>query len=159
LPAAVRRLVRDWSIRPGNRAVVITAREPVVTADLEAAGVEIARVVDLRDRQPQTLRANGRRGRGAPLSGGGSKIGRDLLVVDGGGQPAYSLLAQAGAKIEYDEPRGVFVPKDLPPNVEAVGSVTGSTAVQATPLPVYAGKGKCFVCFCEDVTVKDMRRA
>ena len=67
----------------------------------------------------------------------GEKIGCDLLIADGGAQPAYSLLAQAGARIEYDASRGIFVPRDLPKNVEAVGSVTGEEAPQAIPLPSY----------------------
>src|SRR5207244_3620548 len=52
LPGAVRRLVRDWSLKPGNRAVVLTVREPEVVADLEAAGVAAAAGLDLhvRDR-------------------------------------------------------------------------------------------------------------
>ncbi len=41
-------------------------------------------------------------------------IGCDLLVASGGRQPAYSLLAQAGARVEYDEALGVFVPTELP---------------------------------------------
>jgi sarcosine oxidase subunit alpha len=159
LPSAVRRLAREWSVSPGKRAVVVTPREPDVVADLEAAGVEVARVVDLRERQPRRLQAHGRRGRLASVRVDDDRIRCDLLVVDGGAQPAYSLLAQAGARIEYDERRGIFVPRDLPPNVDAVGSVTGVEAEQTRPLPSYAGSGKCFVCLCEDVTVKDVKRA
>jgi sarcosine oxidase subunit alpha len=159
LPSAVRRLVREWSLRPGSRAVVLTARDPDVVADLEAAGVEVARVVDLRERQPVELWARGLRGRVRSVRIDEERVRCDLLVVDGGAQPAYSLLAQAGARIEYDEARGVFVPRDLPPNVEAVGSVTGSGGSTALPRPAFQGYGKCFVCLCEDVTVKDVKRA
>src|SRR5215831_12068357 len=48
LPGAVRRLVGEWSIRPGERAVVIGADDLV--EDLHAAGTEVVRVVDLRAR-------------------------------------------------------------------------------------------------------------
>ena len=49
LPGAVRRLVDDWALRPGARAVVVAADEGAleITAQLERAGVEVARVVDL----------------------------------------------------------------------------------------------------------------
>ena len=81
------------------------------------------------------------------------------LVASGGRQPAYSLLAQAGARVEYDDGLGVFVPTELPAGVEAVGSVTGEGLSKIAPEPGYGGKGKCFVCVCEDVTTKDMKRA
>src|SRR5205823_4698524 len=75
---------------------------------------------------------------------------------------AYSLLAQIGARVEYDAAKGVFVPTDLPDGIEAVGSVTGEVGSVAVPAATYngaAGQGKCFVCVCEDVTDKDMKRA
>jgi sarcosine oxidase subunit alpha len=159
LPSGVRRLVRDWSLKPGERAVVVTAREPEVVADLEAAGVEVARVVDLRERTTSELSAGGRRGRVRSLTVDGERFRCDLVVADGGAQPAYSLLAQAGARIEYDPVRGIFVPTELPPRVEAVGSVTGAGVSSAVPRPSYEGRGKCFLCVCEDVTDKDMKRA
>ncbi len=89
----------------------------------------------------------------------GEEIECDLVVASGGRQPAYSLLAQAGARIEYDEALGVFVPRELPAGVEAVGSVTGEGVSRVSPEPAYPGKGKCFVCVCEDVTTKDLKRA
>ncbi|MBA2512963.1 MAG: (2Fe-2S)-binding protein, partial [Solirubrobacterales bacterium] len=160
LPSGVRRLVRDWSLKPGERAVVLSAddRGLQVVDDLERAGVEIVRVVDLRERAPRQIEAKGRRGRLVGLVIDGEAVGCDLLVMSGGRQPAYSLLAQAGARIEYDDSRGIFVPTDLPPNVEAAGSVNGAAGA-AIPRPAYAGRGKCFVCICEDVTRKDVKRA
>ncbi|MDQ3895365.1 MAG: (2Fe-2S)-binding protein [Actinomycetota bacterium] len=82
--------------------------------------------------------------------------------MSGGVQPAYSLLAQAGATIEYDPARGVFLPTELPPGVEAVGAVAGELPPAAIPSVTFddaAGKGKRFVCVCEDVTDKDLKRA
>ena len=159
LPGAVRRLVSDFSIRPGKRAVVVTADDAGVEAAevLRSAGTEVAEVVDLRRDELSSLEARGRRHL-ASVKIGGRTVACDLLVVSGGAQPAYSLLAQAGARIEFDAHRGVFVPKDLPPNVEAAGSVTGEGGEAARPRPAYAGGGKCFVCICEDVTEKDIAR-
>jgi sarcosine oxidase subunit alpha len=160
LPDGVRRLVRDFSLKPGNRAVVITADDWGVTHELEAAGVEVARVVDLRERVPLRIVAKGKRGRLRQVTIDDEELACDLLVVSGGAQPAYSLLAQAGARIEYDPERGVFVPKDLPPNVEAVGSVAGERNASVVPPASFdGGGGKCFVCICEDVTDNDVKRA
>ncbi len=164
LPEGVRRLVDIWAIRPGKRAVVVTVDEAGrgASATLKRAGVEIAGVYDLRRERIREIAASGRRGmlRGVEIDG--RRIACDLLVMSGGRQPAYSLLSQAGARVEYDAAKGIFVPTDLPENVEAVGAVTGEGLAEAIPAATYngaAGKDKCFVCVCEDVTDKDLKRA
>ena len=123
LPNAVRRLTNEWAIKPGERAVIVSADENglVVADDLHRAGTEVARVVDLRKEQPRRIEATGEKGRLARVTIDSETIDCDLLVVSGGRQPAYSLLAQAGARVEYDAGRGIFVPTDLPANVEVVG--------------------------------------
>jgi sarcosine oxidase subunit alpha len=164
LSGAVRRLVEDWSLKPGDRAVVVTADEHGLETVplLERAGVEVAEVVDLRSHSPRELAADGSKGRLRRLSVDGRNVDCDLLVVSGGRQPAYSLLAQAGARVEYDAGRGIFVPRDLPAGVEAIGAVTGAIGAGAVPDAMYKVRSltdKCFVCICEDVTEKDMSRA
>ncbi len=161
LPSAVRRLTRDFSVRPGRRAVVVAADDPGLEAadDLREAGVAVARVVDLRDTPVQELEAQRRRGRVRALLVDGEEIECDLVVASAGRQPAYSLLAQAGARVEFDPQLGVFVPTELPPGVEAVGKVTGEGLEKIDVRPDHEGRGKCFVCVCEDVTTKDVKRA
>ncbi len=164
LPGGVRRLVDLWSVKPGERAVVIGADDRTigVVDALARAGTEVAELVDLRDNPPRQIAASGRRGRVAAVELDDTRIDCDLVVVAGGRQPAYSLLAQAGARVEYDAARGIFVPTDLPDGIEAVGSVTGDVGETAVPAATYngaGGKGKCFACICEDVTDKDVKRA
>jgi sarcosine oxidase, subunit alpha len=163
LPGAVRRLVDDWALQPGTRAVVVAADERAleITAHLDRAGVEVARVVDLRSERPAAIAAQARKGQLASVTIDGAKLECDLLVTSGGRQPAYSLLAQAGAHVEYEPKRGIFVPSGLPAGIEAVGSVTGSIGAGTLPATSYqgAGGGRCFVCVCEDVTEKDVKRA
>jgi sarcosine oxidase subunit alpha len=159
LPEAVRRLVDDWALKPGDRAVVVAADERAldVTDRLERAGTEIAAVLA---QLPRSLAARGRKGRLRSVTVDGREIACDLLVASGGRQPAYSLLAQAGARMEFDRERGVFVPRDLPPSVETVGSAAGDAGPAAVPAASFdGGDGKCFVCLCEDVTEKDVKRA
>ena len=158
-PDGIRRLVRDWSIKPGERAVVVSLEPEEAIADLEAAEVEVARVVDLRRESPGELEAKGRFGRLRSVTIDGRSTRCDLLVASGARQPAYSLLAQAGARVEYDPARSAFVPVDLPPNVDAVGSASGEDLAEVRLPPLYEGKGKRFVCICEDVTDKDVERA
>jgi sarcosine oxidase subunit alpha len=160
LPDGIRRLIRDFSLRPGQRAVVLAADDEglEIAGDLREAGVAVPRVVDLRD-GARELEAHGRGGRVRRVSVDGDAVDCDLVAVSGGRQPAYALLAEAGARVEYDVERGIFVPTDLPAGVEAVGSVTGEGIERADTAPAYGGRGKCFVCVCEDVTTKDVKRA
>jgi sarcosine oxidase subunit alpha len=158
LSGAVVRLVDEWATRPGTRAVVVAADDDALAAAdvLARVGVEVAARLDLRERQPRRLAALGRRGRLEAVEIDGQRHGCDLLAVSGGRQPAYSLLAQAGARVEYDAGRGIFVPTALPPGVE----LAGEPAEAAVPAASYGpGKERCFVCLCEDVTEKDLARA
>ena len=65
LPDAARRLVNGFSIKPAERAVVLTVddRGLKAAADLEAAGVRIAAVVDFRRTPPPQSRPRARAAR------------------------------------------------------------------------------------------------
>jgi sarcosine oxidase subunit alpha len=124
--------------------------------------VEIAGVYDLRRERIREIVARGRKGVLRSVELDGRRIDCDLLVMSGGRQPAYSLLAQAGARVEYVPESGAFLPTEIPEGIEAVGSVAGEGLSAAIPAATYngaSGKGKCFVCVCEDVTDKDLKRA
>jgi sarcosine oxidase subunit alpha len=140
LPNAVRRLVREWSIRPGERAVAIGADD--VVDDLRQAGTEVVRVVDLGELK--RLEAKPRDGRVFRALVNGEAIDCDLLIVSGGRAPASSLLAQAGG---------------LPTVVEAVGSVLDDARAVSAPSYASDDRRRSFVCLCEDVTEKDVKRA
>lgn len=161
LPRGVRRLIREFSLKPGARAVVLAGEKRAleVAGDLREAGVDVARVVDLRETPLRRIEARAKAGRVRAVRLEDEEIECDLVVASGGRQPSYSLLAQAGARVEFEPELGVLVPRELPAGVEAVGSVTGEGLARIDPRPSYAGRGKCFVCVCEDVTTKDVKRA
>ena len=164
LPEAVRRLVGRWSLKPGDRAVVVSADERSldVIPLLERAGTEVAEVVDLRKTRVRQIVADGKKARLSSVELDERRIDCDLLVTSGGRQPAYALLSQAGARVDYDPARGIFVPTDVPDGVQVVGSAAGEVGDAVVPAATYngaSGKGKCFVCVCEDVTDKDVKRA
>ena len=164
LPDGVRRLIEDWGIKPAEKAVVVTVDDAgrEAAAALREADVELGGVYDLRRERIREIVARGRGGMLRSVEIDGRKLSCDLLVMSGGRQPAYSLLAQAGARVEYDPDRGVFIPTDIPDGIEAVGSVAGEGLAGSVPAASYngaSGKGKCFVCVCEDVTDKDLKRA
>jgi sarcosine oxidase, subunit alpha len=159
LPGGVRRLINVWSLKPGERAVVLTVDERGVAAaeDLRTAGVQIAEICDFRERRPKEVAAKGRKGILRSVDIDGEHIACDVLVMSGSPQPAYALLAQAGAKVEFDPARGIFVPTDLPESIRAAGAAAGDVGAPAIPPPSLGdGGGKCFVCICEDQTKKDL---
>lgn len=161
LPCAARRLVNQWSVRPGERAVVLTVDDQGLGAadDLRACGVTVAELVDFRERKPASIAARGSKGRVRQVVVDGKKFDCDLLVMGGSPQPAYQLLAMAGATVAFDPSRGVFVPQELPPGLTAVGACAGELGDVAVPPPVLGAGDKAFVDFCEDQTVKDLKYA
>src|SRR5205823_464849 len=103
-------------------------------------GVEVAATVDLRAHDPSELSAEGRGGVLRSVTVDGERHDCDLLIASGAPQPAYSLLAQAGARIVYDAGRGVFVPTELPPGVAAVGTTTARPPWAPVTLGLLAGR-------------------
>ncbi|HEV2240013.1 MAG TPA: 2Fe-2S iron-sulfur cluster-binding protein, partial [Streptosporangiaceae bacterium] len=82
LSTAARRLINLYAVRPGERAVVLTANAEGDTAiaDLKRAGVEVARVEDAR--LGGDVRAvRGRGGVRAVEFADGTRVGCDLLVT------------------------------------------------------------------------------
>ena len=164
LPGAVSRLVRFWSLKPGERAVIISADDAGAQAAeaLKDAGARVAAAVDLREHMPQTLAAHGKKGHVTAITVDDETIACDLVVASGSPQPAHALLSHAGARVEYNPERGVFVPVQIPDGLRAVGSAAGELGETEVPPPAFGGRkarGKEFVCICEDQTTKDLRYA
>jgi len=126
LSTGVRRLINLYAVRPGHRAVVLTADAEghAVVADLDRAGVEVAAVLDAR-RGEDILRAVGRGGVRAVECGDGRRVPCDLLVTATGWTAPTSLLNMAGDRPRYDEAAARFVPSDLPDDVLATGGIAG----------------------------------
>ncbi len=127
LSTAVRRLINLWAIKPGQRAVVLTANAAgdAVIEDLERVGVEIAAVVD--GRQGQTiLRARGPKSRVKAVDiSDGSNVRADLVVTAVGWTAPTSLLNMAGDRPLYDPKAARFFPGSLPENVLVTGGLAG----------------------------------
>ena len=162
LPSAVRRLVNYWSLKPGERAVVLAVDDRGLGAieDLRRGGVSIAELVDFRERRPRSISVKGRKGHVRQITVDGKSVDCDLVVMAGSPQPAYQLLAGAGATVEFDADRGIFVPTDVPAGMSVVGCAAGELGDVTSPPPVLGeGKEKAFVCYCEDQTAKDLKYA
>ena len=152
LSTAAQQLIRLHGIKPAATAVVVGGgpRAAGVVADLKNAGVRIAGVVE-----PAAIRsASG----GHCVTGVKTDTGSipcDLLVICGPLVPDAGLLAQAGAKLVWNQAHGAFLPTGLPPNVSAVGSVCG-TGLAGTPANRGGASKRSFVCVCSDVTTADL---
>ncbi len=137
LGTAVRRLINLYAVKPGQRAVVLSANPEGddAAADLEGAGVEVVRVVDARigdrtgDRKGETIRRAAGRGGGGVRAvelGSGTRVACDLLVTSVGWTAPTSLLNMAGDRPVYVPEAARFVPGDgLPDSVLATGGLCG----------------------------------
>ena len=143
LAGACRTYVRRYGVRPGKRAVVFTNNDSGYGAalDLQAAGVEIAGIVDLRPEPegPRSEEAEAKRlpvlpgqtlvgteGRNrvtavriAPLNEAGDavlgeaeKLDCDLLAVAGGWNPTVHLFSQAKGSLKWDPELACFLPQE-----------------------------------------------
>jgi len=132
LGTAVRRLVNLYAVRPGHRAVVLTANPEgdAAAADLRRVGVDVACVLDAR--QGEGLRrAIGRNGLRAVELTEGRRVDCDLLVVSTGWTAPTSLLNMAGGRPVYAADAARFVPGgDLPASVLATGGLSGDGSTQ-----------------------------
>jgi len=131
LSTAVRRLIGLHAVKPGERAVVLTANADgdAAVADLVQAGVDVARVLDARAGQGIVrVRGHGvgqHRGVRAVEAADGTTTECDLLVTATGWTAPAALLSMAGDRPAYDPRAARFFPRHLPDDVLATGGIAG----------------------------------
>ena len=126
LSTAVRRLVNLYAVRPGERAVVLTANGSgdAAVADLRRVGVDV-HVADAR-LGDDVVRVRGRSGVRAVELADGRRIEADLLVTATGWTAPTALLNQSGDRPVYVPRAARFVPgRGLPDEVLATGGIAG----------------------------------
>jgi sarcosine oxidase subunit alpha len=152
LATSARLYLRRYAVAPGKRVVIATTGDEGyrTAADLTAAGIEIARVVDLRLAPDSPLfyitKSQGRSisvgsapvstksGRGGRVSGVTianrltvdgpalrSDVACDTLLVSGGWAPMPNLAGHLGARLTFDAERGCFMPDELPAGLFVAG--------------------------------------
>jgi sarcosine oxidase subunit alpha len=153
LASAVQTYVNRFATRPGNRAVIFTNNDSAyqVAADLLAAGVEIALIVDSREDPGSSARqlvgdtrlvtnhvvarAVGRRHLQSVVvrsreTGETISVPCDLLCISGGWNPTTNLFSQSRGRLRYDETLTTFVPKEAAQDCCCVGSAAGVFELQ-----------------------------
>lgn len=156
LAAAVRTYLNRYAVAPGSRAVVSTTNDSAydTVADLRAAGVDIAAVVDARpelsDRAAEVAAATGVRvltgsavvdtsgdhritgvtvqalDDGGQLTGAPRSFDCDVLAVSGGWSPVVHLHSQRQGRLRWDEDLVAFVPDGTVRDQQVVGAARGT---------------------------------
>ncbi len=128
LSTAVRRLVNLYAVRPGDRAVVLSANAEgdAAAADLGRAGIDVVHVEDARQ-GGDIVRVRGRRRVRSVELGDGQEVECDLVVTATGWTAPVSLLTMAGDQPTYDATAARFRSDTahLPQDVLATGGVVG----------------------------------
>ncbi|HEV7445679.1 MAG TPA: sarcosine oxidase subunit alpha family protein [Steroidobacteraceae bacterium] len=155
LASAARTYVNRYGVLPGNNAVVVAAHDEAYRAaiDLRNAGVDIARIVDVRENAsgdlPDAARTAGIQiqlqstivgtsgrlrvnavqiaavdGHGE-VSSGSERIACDLVVMSGGLTPSVHLFSQSRGKLEWEEELQAFVPGDPAEKTRSAGACAG----------------------------------
>jgi sarcosine oxidase subunit alpha len=126
LSTAVRRLINLYAVKPGQKAVVLTANATgdAAARDLQRAGVEVVRIVDARP-GGDLVRARGRKRVQAVELADGTTVSCDLLVTATGWTAPTSLLNMSGDRPVYEPQAARFFPGELPDTVIAAGGITG----------------------------------
>ena len=126
LSTAARRLIKLYAVKPGNRAVVLSANDAgdAAAVDLARAGVDVARVLDAR-RGEDIVRVRGGRGVRSVECGDGVAIDCDVVVTAVGWTAPTSLLNMAGDRPVYEPRAARFFPSRLPDDVLATGGIAG----------------------------------
>ncbi|MFD5257408.1 sarcosine oxidase subunit alpha family protein [Streptomyces bobili] len=156
LAGAVRTYLNRYAVAPGSRAVVGTTNDSAydTVADLHAAGLDIAAVVDARPepshRAAEVTAATGVRlltgsavvdtaGDGrltgvtvqaldeeGRLTGPPESFDCDLLAVSGGWSPVVHLHSQRQGRLRWDADMVAFVPDGTVPDQQVVGAAQGT---------------------------------
>jgi sarcosine oxidase subunit alpha len=160
LASAVRSYLNRYAVAAGSQVVIGTTNDSAyaLAADLRAAGITVAAVVDARPQLSGTAAAAaaaGTRvligsavadtaGNGAgrlagvtvrsinddgELTSGVEQLACDLLAVSGGWSPVVHLHSQRQGKLRWDEELAAFVPGSVVPDQQVVGSGRGSYAL------------------------------
>ena len=159
LADAARIFLNRYGVLPGRRAVVVTAHDAAYRTALElrAAGVAIARIVDVRP-DPKGEAVSAARAAGIPVMTGGTIVGVkgglrvsaavlgkasatgasdhervacDCVLMSGGFTPAVHLFSQSRGKLRFDEATQRYLPGTPSQAQSSVGSCNGTWGLAA----------------------------
>ncbi|MFF1831866.1 2Fe-2S iron-sulfur cluster-binding protein [Paenarthrobacter sp. NPDC058040] len=161
LASAVRTYLNRYAVAVGSRVVISTTNDSayLLAADLQAAGVPVAAVVDARAQISEKAAAAvesgvrvligsavadtsaDEKGRlsgvtvrsindDGELTSGVEQIAADVLAVSGGWSPVVHLHSQRQGKLRWDDELAAFIPSTVVREQQVVGSGRGSYELQ-----------------------------
>ncbi|CAM5764202.1 sarcosine oxidase subunit alpha [Labrys miyagiensis] len=155
LASAVRTYLNRYGVAPGRQAAIFTTGDDGwrTAADLTAAGVTVAAIVDSRQevspdvsswassigtRMMLGARVTDAKGgaqgiKAVEVISGRSRetIAADLLAVSGGWNPQVALTTHKGNKPRWSDDLAAFVPGDLPEGMTVAGAANGDFSLGA----------------------------
>ncbi len=159
LADAARTFLNRYGAKVGRRVVVVTAHDSAYRAalDLAAAGVTVARIVDVRPR-PTGAGIEAARAKGFPIMTDATLVGTkgsvridsvtvaqkagqgatdhesiacDTLLMSGGFTPSVHLFSQSRGKLRFDAATQRYLPGDPTQAQSSVGACAGSWGIAA----------------------------
>jgi len=146
LAGAVRAYANRFAVGAGQRVGLFTNNDDGwrTAADLARKGVEVAAIIDARDRESvaevpgarivmggRVTATRGRHGLKEVALATGERIGLDCLAVSGGWNPNVHLTCHHGGKPVWRDGIAAFVPGDLPPGMTVTGAAGGAFTTAA----------------------------
>ncbi len=210
LSGSLRAYANRWAVSPAKRVAIFTNNDDGhrTAVDLLAKGVEIAAVIDAREKARSLgqyrlisgATVTGSKGRLGLVSidvrkdGHQETIACGALGVSGGWNPNVQLTSHQRGRPSWDDNLQAFLPGDMPSHMHVAGAAAGKgstaaalqsgaaaaiaaldqigiaaslpalpraedTPIDIRPLWHVPGKGRAWVDFQNDVTVKDIKLA
>jgi sarcosine oxidase, subunit alpha len=157
LAGAARTYLNRYGVRPGTRAVFVTATDEAyaVALELQQAGVFVATIADVRGADGAA--AARARGAGIPVLTGATVLGTsgrrrvrsiqlaqleggettttqlqpcDLVLMSGGYTPSVHLYSQSRSRLQWNEGLHAFLPGTPAERVRSVGACRGEFALE-----------------------------
>jgi sarcosine oxidase subunit alpha len=157
LASAARTYLNHHGVAIGAKVGVYTSHDSAYEAafDLKAAGVQIAAIVDTRDRPSEAMLKRARdlgitvmAGHAVIATKGnlrissmtvarrgmksGEKIAVDALLVSSGWTPSVHLFSQSRGKLAFDQENQRFLPGTYAQDCLSVGACNGTNSIDAT---------------------------
>ncbi|MBL8566390.1 MAG: sarcosine oxidase subunit alpha family protein [Hyphomicrobiaceae bacterium] len=154
LAGAVRTYINRFGVAPGRRTVVFANNDDgcATIADLAAAGIDVAALVDTRSATPRHIadlaarlgvraingvitdvegRHGVKRARIRTTDGASLVVDCDLVAVSGGWNPNIQMTTHLNGKPRWNDAISAFTPGDLPKGMSVAGAAAGEFSLTA----------------------------
>ncbi|MGV3551749.1 sarcosine oxidase subunit alpha family protein [Rhizobium sp.] len=150
MAGAMRSYLNRFAVAPGKRTAIFTTNDSgyALARDLEAAGVELAAIIDSRIEASFAYAGKARVIKGAVVSnarggkaltavnltmanGGTESLSVDALAMSGGFSPIIHLACHRGGRPQWSDAQGAFMAPAETRGLELAGAVTGASGLAA----------------------------